>query len=190
MNNKSNEAGARDRRTFLKEVAAAGGALMLPGSVGNLQAQIASNWRNQIGLELFTVRGLLNTEYEGTLAKLAAMGYKEVEPADPYNKMEPAQYKALLDKYGLKMYSTHSGASDGPGLEKQLEGQQLMGLKYSSISAPRPAAAAGGAPAAGVGVRAAPRASGRRREAPKPRPEANGKAAGSSRRVLRRASSR
>ena len=75
MNNKSNEAGARDRRTFLKEMAAVGGAFMLPGSVGNLMAQIAPNWKNQIGIELFTVRGLLDKDYEGTVAKLAAMGY-------------------------------------------------------------------------------------------------------------------
>jgi sugar phosphate isomerase/epimerase len=73
------------------------------------------------------------------LAKLAAMGYKEVEPADPYNKMEPAAYKALLDKYGLKMYSTHADATEGPGLEKELEGQALMGIKYTAVRAPRPA---------------------------------------------------
>jgi sugar phosphate isomerase/epimerase len=152
MSIRSNHAGARDRRTFLKEMAAVGGAFMLPGSVGNLVAQIAPNWKNQIGIELYTVRGLLDKDYEGTIAKLAAMGYKEIEPADPYNKMEPAQYKALLDKYGLKMYSTHSGASDGPGLEKQLEGHRLMGLKYDTISGPRPAnTQAGGARAAGAG---------------------------------------
>ena len=39
--------------------------------------------------------------------------------------MAPEQYKALLDKYGLKMYSTHADATDGPGLEKQLEGQAI-----------------------------------------------------------------
>jgi hypothetical protein len=47
--------------------------------------------------------------------------------------MEPAVYKALLDKYHLTMFSTHSGASDGPDLEKQLEGFQLMGIKYTEV---------------------------------------------------------
>jgi sugar phosphate isomerase/epimerase len=83
--------------------------------------------------------------YQPTLQKLAAMGYKEVEPADPYDHMEPAQYKQLLDKYGLKMYSTHSGVTDGPDIEKQLEGQALMGIRYTAVSSPRPAAA-GAAP--------------------------------------------
>jgi sugar phosphate isomerase/epimerase len=139
-----------DRRAFLGRMAAVGGACALSGGLPELMAQVASKWRNQIGIELYTVRNLLNKEYEGTVAKLAAMGYKEVEPADPYNKMEPRQYKALLDKYKLKMFSTHSGVNDGPDLEKQLEGQRLMGIKYTDIRAPRPAAApAGGAAARG-----------------------------------------
>ncbi len=113
-------------------------------------AQVAPKWKNQIGIELFTVGDLLRKDYEGTLAQLAKIGYKEVEPADPYNKMEPRQYKALLDKYGLKMYSTHSGATAGPGLEKQLEGQALMGIKYTDVSAPRAARPPAAAPAAGA----------------------------------------
>jgi sugar phosphate isomerase/epimerase len=129
-------------------MAAVGGACALSGGLPGLTAQVASKWKNQIGLELYTVRNLLNKEYEGTVAKLAAMGYKEVEPADPYNKMEPAQYKALLDKYKLKMFSTHSGVNDGPDLEKQLEGQRLMGVKYTDIRAPRPAATPAGGGAA------------------------------------------
>jgi sugar phosphate isomerase/epimerase len=140
----------QNRRAFLREAAATGGALLTAGDLWESLAQIAPNWKNQIGLELFTVRGLLDKDYEGTLAKLAAMGYKEVEPADPYNKMEPQQYKALLDKYGLKMYSTHSAASDGPDLEKQLEGQALMGIKYTSVRAARPGGARADAPAPGA----------------------------------------
>ena len=92
-----------------------------------------------IGLELYTVRGLLEKDYEGTIAKVAAIGYKEVEPADPYNHMQPAQYKALLDKYDLKIFSAHNDATDGPGLEKELEGLESMGLKYMGVQ-PAPGA--------------------------------------------------
>jgi sugar phosphate isomerase/epimerase len=132
-----------NRRTFLSHMITVGGACALSGGLPELMAQVAPKWKSQIGLELYTVRNLLNQDYEGVLSKLAAMGYKEVEPADPYNKMEPAQYKALLDKYKLRMYSTHSGVTDGPDLEKQLEGQRLMGIQYTDIRAPRPAAGAG-----------------------------------------------
>ena len=53
---------------------------------------------------------------------------------------------ALLDRLGLSMPSTHSGATEGPDLEKQLEGFQLMGIKYVEISAPRASRAPGAGP--------------------------------------------
>ena len=117
------------RRTFLKNLAVSAGAL----SVSDLMAQTTPDWKKQMGLELYTVRDILPKDYEGTLAKVAEIGYKEVEAADPYNNMEPKQYRALLDRYGLTMPSTHSGAVDGPDLEKQLEGFQIMGLKYTEV---------------------------------------------------------
>jgi sugar phosphate isomerase/epimerase len=128
----SNDAGGRNRRDFLKNVAL-GGACLVSGSNVLAASGIAPQWKNQIGLELYTVRDLLSKDYEGTLAKVAAIGYKEVEPADPYNHLQPEQYKALLDKYHFKMFSTHADATDGPGLEKELEGQAKMGLKYTGV---------------------------------------------------------
>lgn len=130
---KSYDSHGRDRREFLKDVALGGACLLGGGSMVLGASEIAPQWRNQIGLELYTVRELLKKDYEGTLAKVAAIGYKEVEPADPYNNMQPEQYKALLDKYHFKMYSTHADATDGPGLEKELEGQAKMGLKYTAV---------------------------------------------------------
>jgi sugar phosphate isomerase/epimerase len=130
-----------NRRNFLEQVStfAGAGALAGVGLPGIAAAKIAPVWKQQIGLELYTVRSLLTPEnYEPTIAKLAAMGYKEVEPADPYNHMAPAQYKALLDKYGLKMFSTHADATEGPGLEKELEAQASMGIKYTGVSEPPP----------------------------------------------------
>jgi len=124
--------GGQNRRAFLKDLALGGACLASAGSLLEA-AQIAPQWKNQIGLELYTVRDLMAKDYEGTLARVAAIGYKEVEPADPYNHMSPEQYKALLDKYHLKMYSSHADATDGPGLEKELEGQAKMGLKYTAV---------------------------------------------------------
>jgi sugar phosphate isomerase/epimerase len=128
----SNDAGGRNRREFLKD-AALGGACLVGGASALAAITIAPQWKNQIGLELYTVRDLLQKDYEGTLAKVAAIGYKEVEPADPYNNLPPDQYKALLDKYHFKMFSTHADATAGPGLEKELEGQAKMGLKYTGV---------------------------------------------------------
>jgi sugar phosphate isomerase/epimerase len=156
----------KTRRTFLKEAAAFSGGLVLAGYATNfgepfaMAAQAPAStamWLKQAGLELYTVRDLMldPVGYESTLEKIAAMGFKEVEPADRtdskglgYNGMEPKPYRALLDKYGLIMPSTHTAAYDGPDLEKTLEGFQIMGIKYTEITpppVPRPAPVPGAA---------------------------------------------
>ena len=97
----------------------------------------ATDWKKQPGLELYTVRDLLAKAYESTVAKVAEIGYKEVEPATNYAGMEPKQFRAMLDRYGLTAPTTHVGATEGPDLEKQLEGFQIMGIKYTEVrSAP------------------------------------------------------
>jgi sugar phosphate isomerase/epimerase len=149
-----------DRRTFMKDIAVMGGAALAAGSALNLgavsaaSAQAAStpDWSKQIGLELYTVRDTMldSKTYISTLEKVAALGYKEVEPAGGYAGLEPKDFRALLDRLGLSMPSTHSGATEGSDLEKQLDGFRTMGIKYCEISAPR-APGAGGAAAAGRG---------------------------------------
>jgi sugar phosphate isomerase/epimerase len=135
-----------NRRTFLKAMAAYGGAIALSAEAA------PAEWKSQAGLELYTVRDLLGKDYEGTLAKVAEIGYKEVEPATDYARMEPKAFRAMLDRYGLSAPSTHVGASDGPDLEKQLEGFQVMGIKYTEV---RGGGGGGGRAAGGGGQRPA-----------------------------------
>src|SRR5581483_3927545 len=111
-----------DRREFLKTMAACGGAAWMAGSLGEALAQSAPDWTKQVGLELFTVRDAMQTDYEGVLAKIASFGYKEVEPAGGYNNMAPKEFRAMLDRYGLSMPSTHSGLPPGDTVEARLEG--------------------------------------------------------------------
>jgi sugar phosphate isomerase/epimerase len=134
-----------NRRRFLSEVGAAGAVAIWAG-----KSAYAADWKSQIGLELYTVRNLTPKDYEGTLAKVAELGYKEVEPASDYAGMEPKQFRAMLDRLGLSMPSTHVGASEGPGLEKQLEGFQIMGIKYTEV---RGGGGRGGGGARGAGPR-------------------------------------
>src|SRR5262245_5790073 len=139
------------RREFLRDATLGPAATMITmmatrlGPLAAAQASAGSRWRSKIGLELYTVRDLLATDYEGTLAKVAAMGYTEVEPTS-YNNMSPRDFRAMLDRYKLTMPSTHSAArGEGAELEKMLEGFQVMGIKYTEIQA---GAARGGGPAA------------------------------------------
>lgn len=119
---------AVNRRSFAKNLALFGGAAMVSDSVGQAWAQMAPDWKKQIGLELFTVRDEMQNDFEGVLAKIASFGYKEVEPASGYNNMSPKDFRAMLDRYGLSMPSTHSGLPAGDTLEKRFEGGQIMGL--------------------------------------------------------------
>ncbi len=86
----------RTRRQFLRE-ATAGTAAALVAShwepLASSHPTAASPWRSRIGLELYTVRDLLAADYEGTLAKVAEIGYTEVEPTG-YNNLSPKDYRA------------------------------------------------------------------------------------------------
>jgi sugar phosphate isomerase/epimerase len=119
------------RRTFL----GTGSSILIAG--GLLAKAPAGGWKNHIGLELYTVRDLLAKDFEGTMAKVAEIGYKEVEPVG-YGGLDPKQFRALLDRFELTAPSTHAGVTAGPDLEKQLEGQQAMGILYTEVH-PAPA---------------------------------------------------
>jgi sugar phosphate isomerase/epimerase len=131
------------RRAFLKQSAVMGAAVLLQDGLGMAQ-DAEPAWRDQIGLELYTVRDVMANDFEGVLAKVAEIGYKEVEPATGFNNLDAKAFRALLDRYGLSMPSTHTGypSADDPEIERKLEALQVMGVRYTEIRA------AGAAPAA------------------------------------------
>ncbi|MGI8990039.1 MAG: sugar phosphate isomerase/epimerase family protein [Bryobacteraceae bacterium] len=132
---KRNHSG-QDRRVFLKKT-----GFIFAGYAGEAFA-----WADAsvpMGLELFTVRDLIAKDMEGTLAKVAQIGYKEVEPTT-YGGLDAKQFRTVLDRFGLTAPSTHAGATDGPDVEKQLEAFQVMGIKYTEIQPARVSVRGGG----------------------------------------------
>jgi sugar phosphate isomerase/epimerase len=61
-----------------------------------------------IGLQLYTVRSLLERDYEGTLARVAGLGYRTVEFAGLYPPSSPRQTLAMLKRQGLSAPSGHA----------------------------------------------------------------------------------
>jgi sugar phosphate isomerase/epimerase len=59
-----------------------------------------------IGLQLYTVRAAMKKDFGGTIARVAATGYNEVEFAGYYNN-SPKEIRELLDKDGLVAPSCH-----------------------------------------------------------------------------------
>ena len=60
------------------------------------------------GLQLYSVRDITGTDFEGTLRQVAEMGYTMVEPAGFFGH-KAEDVSAMLKHYGLKCCSTHTG---------------------------------------------------------------------------------
>lgn len=109
-----------DRRTFLGTLAAA--ALAGP--------RLSAASIDRVGMQLYTVRGELEKDFEGTIAKVAAIGYKEVEFAG-YYKRTPADVKAVLARAGLTSPAAHVDyASLGDRFPGVLEAARVVGHRY------------------------------------------------------------
>ena len=70
------------------------------------------------GLQLYSVRDVTDTDLEGTLKKVAEIGYRYVEFAGFFGH-SAEEVKAMLDRYGLIVSGTHSGLGD---LDADFEG--------------------------------------------------------------------
>src|SRR4051794_25333006 len=87
-------AGAACMNAYLAQAAASTGPLGLP-----------------IGIQLYTVREETAKDLNGTLKKLAADGFGEVELAGYYGK-SAKELRAFLNGFGLTAPSTHQGLTD------------------------------------------------------------------------------
>lgn len=112
-----------NRRTFVKTIGA-GGLAALSGS-RLVAAQI-----KRIGLQLYTIRNEMEKDFEGSLARVAQIGYKDVEFAGYFGRT-PQQVKDLLKKNGLKSPSAHIGLNVfEEDLPKAIETGRILGQKY------------------------------------------------------------
>jgi len=102
-----------NRRDFMTWGAAAGAiALARPSS---LFAQDKKHI--PVGLQLYSVRDVLKKDFEGTLAKVAEMGFEGVEFAGDFGKYgkDPEGLRKILDGLKLKAAGTHTGAGNLAG---------------------------------------------------------------------------
>lgn len=82
------------------------------------------------GLQLYTVRDELKRDFRGTLARIAALGYREVEFAG-YFEQPPAAIRAWLDDLGLAAPSAHVGdALLGRDGERVIDAARSLGHRY------------------------------------------------------------
>jgi len=115
-----------ERREFVKTLAAAGVAIACPQT---LRTTHAARRLDKVGLQLYTVRDKMKDDFEGTLAHVAEIGYKEVEFAG-YFGHSPADVKAILDRHGLSAPSTHIALAGEDAWQTSLETAKAIGHEY------------------------------------------------------------
>jgi sugar phosphate isomerase/epimerase len=120
-----------DRRAFLTSLGlAAAGSQLACASVAQ---NVGSGRRlRRVGIQLYTLRDDARRNLEGTLADIAAAGYKDVELLSSMNNfgMPPARLRQVLDHNGLRAPSTHVGVGELNDLDRQLADAAILGHKY------------------------------------------------------------
>jgi sugar phosphate isomerase/epimerase len=145
------------RRLFIKRSAAALATLAASNSL------YASMWKtsSKIGIQLFTIPGMVSSDFKGTMAKLAGIGYREIEFFGPYDFSAPAtierwvgiaaqlgiksnafyghtpsDVKSILADLGLSAPSAHLDIiTMRENMDPAMKGLSELGVKYVAIPA-------------------------------------------------------
>ena len=116
------------RRGFLAAAAAGVAAAAMPARAESLLASARSP--QPIGLQLYTVRDLMQRDVEYTLRQVAGIGYREVEFAGLFDK-KPDKVADWLRKYGLTSPSSHIPLGQLTGsLQGVVDQVQALGNAY------------------------------------------------------------
>ena len=119
-----------NRRSFLHR--AFGGAVvgLSTATCGFRDSSPAKRRLSKIGLQLYTVRNELEKDFAGTLEKVSALGFLEVEFAG-YFKHTPQEIKTILAHYKLSAPSAHiSTAALRGNLQEEIEAAEAIGHQY------------------------------------------------------------
>lgn len=137
------------RRSFIKSTSLLSAGAMLSPSIFEYE-------KKYIGLQLYTVREAMQSDPEGTLAKVAQIGYNSLEGAtytgtEKFYGLEPAAFAKLLKQNNLIMPSSHFKLGEekingetvkGTILsdwQKAVDDAATVGLKYMTLSSLAPA---------------------------------------------------
>lgn len=121
------------RRDFLRHSAVALGAASLPWP---MRGRPLDDRLDRIGVQLYTVRQEMERDFEGTLSRVAGIGFKEVEFAGYFNRT-PEQVKGILTRLGLSSPAGHmpyEGLNDDQSWGKVLDSANRVGHQYVIIA--------------------------------------------------------
>ncbi len=132
-----------DRREFLRRLGAALALGTLPRCADASNSEPppppsprpgAEGQGPGLGIQLYTLRSVLPQDFDGTLARLAEIGYREVEFAG-YHGREPAAVRAALERAGLAAPSSHVPIEAlGDDWPRTLEAAQTIGHRWLVVA--------------------------------------------------------
>lgn len=118
------------RRDFLKT----SGAIAASNFIYSFP--VSANAKKLIGLQLYTVREDIREDLEGTLEKVADIGYNSVELASYSNGLfygkKPAEFKKLANDFGLKVLSSHNGINP-ENIQQIVDDNAELGVTYTVL---------------------------------------------------------
>ena len=115
------------RREF---VGAVGGLLASSALPASATASVAAKKLGKIGVQLYTVRDDMKKDFAGTLAKVAQIGYKEVEFAG-YFDHSAKSVRDILHRNGLTAPAAHVGFPVlGKEWDKVIDDAHIVGHHY------------------------------------------------------------
>jgi sugar phosphate isomerase/epimerase len=137
------------RRSFLKNTAFYSAGILAAPALPGLMNRSAGK---AIGLQLYTVRDAMAKDPQGTLAKVAQIGYNSLEGAtytgtEKFYGMDPNTFSGVLKNNGLIMRSCHYNYGEDPSVapaltngvfngtilhdwDKTIEDAHSIGIKY------------------------------------------------------------
>ena len=100
------------RREFFQSLKLLSLGLFLPGCSGRASGEESITDRKELGVQLWSVRDVINTDLKGTLEALSVMGFTGIEPYG-YNGsfygIPAREFKTFCDSLGLEIYGSHTG---------------------------------------------------------------------------------
>lgn len=123
-----------DRRTFVKVLGAGTAGVALGCSPKTMSGSSGSRKLDRIGIQLYTVRNDMEKDFEGTLSKIAGIGYKEVEFAG-YFGHSPSDVRAILNRLNITAPSAHGPLSMlTDNWQKTIDDAKVMGHEYLIVA--------------------------------------------------------
>jgi len=92
----------------------------------------------QLGLQLYSILGQLGRDFDGALARVAAVGFRRVEvPSFAVGARTPKDVREALDKHGLECPSMHFAMMELiADLDSKIASARTMGAQFIVCAAP------------------------------------------------------